>query len=172
MFDWRWALTSFLLVGALVVCACSSSSSGPLQLGSGCNTDPEGCPTGTTCWPADSAPNLKCLASDPGAGFGASCQQAIGKATCGDGLACDQTGPSNGSCTYYCGSNGHGCPPGYECRETHVGSAGGPTIDVCRPSGLVVDGGTVIDDGGNCPGCYDALFVLPDGGGSDGPVMR
>jgi hypothetical protein len=52
-----------------------------------------------------------------------------------------------------------------------VGSASGPAIDICRPSGLAVDGGTVIDDGGTCVGCYDALFEVPDGGEA-GVVMR
>jgi hypothetical protein len=169
------ALAGILLASA-VVCACSSSSSPSLSQGSTCDGNPSGCPAGTTCWPADTtpdagAPTLRCLNSSPLNGFGASCEEAIGQPSCGDGLACDQTGPNAlGKCTYYCDGAGHGCPPGYECRETHVGSATGPAIDICRPGMLFMDATPPVDDGA-CTACYDALFTPVDAG-DGGPAMK
>jgi hypothetical protein len=121
----------------------------------------------------DSVPNLQCLPSDPSGGFGVSCQQEIGKATCADGLDCDQRSASGGTCTYYCNTAGHGCPPGYECRETQVGSDAGPTIAICRlaaiEAGFGDDGGGGVDDGG---GYVDVIPPLPDASGEGGPSQQ
>ena len=164
---WRLALAGFVLASAVAFGACSSSSSSsPLSPGSVCSSDPPGCPSGTTCWPADSTPTLKCLPSQPGGGFGAACQQSIGQATCAEGLGCDQTGPSDGHCTYYCGSGGRSCPAGYGCYSTHVGN-GGPAVDICRPGGLELDGGFASDADYDVPVIYDSLFQIPDGSGTE-----
>jgi hypothetical protein len=87
----------------------------------------------------------------------------VGHATCADGLACDQTGPANGTCTYYCGAGASTCPSGYECRETHIGGPTGPAIDICRGAGLVDDGGVPFESG-----TYDdggCIQSITDGGG-------
>ena len=151
--------------------ACSSSSSSGAN--SGCASNPAQCATGTTCWPADTVPNLKCLPSKPGNGFGATCTQTPGTATCADGLACDQTSAAGGTCTYYCGNGGQTCPAGYACFTTHVGSANGPAIDICRPQGLPggeggvpLDGG-LVDDGSLC---WDAIFSVEGGADSGNPM--
>jgi len=113
---------------------------------------------------------MKCLPSDPNNGFGAACAQLPGKATCADGLACDQTSAVQGSCTYYCSSGGQTCPAGYACFTTHVGSANGPAVDICRPEGLPGgDGGLPLDDGS----IYEASIWVdgacgPSEGGSEG----
>ncbi len=161
------------LAGTLALCivavgACSSSSSTSLAPGAACAMTPTQCPMGTTCWPADSVPNLKCLASDPNNGFGAMCNQQIGHPTCADGLACDQTSMAPGTCTYYCGPAGRGCPPTYDCRMTNVGGPNGPAIDICRPTGLVIDGGPVYEGG---PGPDIDFCPITGDGGDGGPNM-
>jgi hypothetical protein len=134
-----------LALGALLL-ACSSSSSGPS--GEDCSSDPSICAAGTTCWPVDDVPNLRCIQSSAGGTFGQACQLTPGKATCGDGLACDQTGPLGGSCVPYCGSQLPPCPSGFDCHTTHVGSANGPAIELCRPAGPGDDAG-IGDPGGD-----------------------
>lgn len=178
VFPRRWGgrgprLLGYALLVAAAFWACSSSSVGAAAPGSSCTTNPANCPTGTTCWPADSVPNLRCLASNPAGGFGASCDQSIGKATCADGLACDQTGPSPGSCTYYCGASGTAtCPTGYECRDTHIGGANGASVDICRPAALPA-GDAGLFEAGPYP---DAPFMVSDDAGdvraSDSPAHQ
>lgn len=156
------ALASTLLAGALAL-SCSSSSSSPSGAAS-CGTDTTVCKAGTTCWPADSVPNLSCLPSDQASGFGAACQQTPGKATCADGMACDQESAAGGTCTYYCGNRV--CPTNYSCFTTNIGGPNGPAIDICRAGGLPgQEGGVPMSgDGG---GFTDAAFI-PDGPAGDG----
>ena len=129
----------------LAVSACSSSSSSTPP--ASCLSDPASCGAGHTCWPVDTVPNFACVTSGPAA-FAAPCDNTIGQATCGDGLTCDQLGPSKGACTSFCDAN-TACPNGYSCWETHVGSANGPALDLCRQGvpQAPVEGG-VEDDGG------------------------
>lgn len=154
-------------VGAIALfceaaCSTSSSTAAPTT---GCNSDPIQCPNGQTCWPVDAVPNFACLPSQPSASFGAGCKNSIGHPTCGDYMACDATDPdaSTASCTFYCDEpNGHVCPTGFACRATHVGSAGGPTIRVCRPEGPGGDGGSPQPTGDGGPtGAADATDARP-----------
>ncbi len=148
--------------------ACSSSSVRPGGVGSSCSADPTICQAGTTCWPADTVPHLECLPSTAGAGFGATCQQSVGQATCGDGLACDQVGATAGSCTSYCSAT-IACQAGYSCRMTTVGTgSAAPSIDICRPTGLMVDSGVPVPpEDAN----FDALFV-PDAANDGSPMKQ
>ena len=153
--------STWLLLG-LAVGACSSSSSPPAA--APCSDNPVACGKGTTCWPSDSAFDLKCLPSQPGVSFGASCEENIGAPTCGDGMLCDQRGAEGGSCTSYC-DTGHPCPQGFSCRKTQVGQSG-PGIDICRAGG---------DDGGVGPGNDgggdDGGLIIPDTGAGDAVMM-
>ncbi len=147
----RLAGAAALLVAISAACGTSSSRS---AAGSECGDAPTDCPAGTTCWPADAVPNLECLPSQGGVAFGAPCQQQIGRPTCADTMACDQQGPAGGVCTWYCNAAGHGCPPGYDCRITHVGGDAGPGVAVCRAS----ESG---DDGGPADGALGDDYVAP-----------
>src|SRR5215467_11488650 len=148
--SWLGGTLRFCLLAGIFACSTSSSSGPP---GNDCSADPSQCAAGTTCWPVDGVPNMRCIASQSGAVFGASCTLSPARATCGDGLACDQSSIQGGSCTPYCGTNLPACPAGFRCDITHVGSADGPAIEICRPAppsndgGLGDDGGG--DDGGN-----------------------
>jgi hypothetical protein len=157
------ALACAVLVCAVAL-ACSSSKAGGVGPGSPCPADPSQCPAGTTCWPADSMSTLKCLPSNPGNGFGAKCVENVGQATCSDGLACDQTSASGGSCTYYCVSRV--CPTGYNCHQTHVGM-NGPAIDICRAGGPPPP--PPPDDGGGCDDC--GIGPIPDATVDGGGMM-
>jgi hypothetical protein len=161
------------VAGAALVCAialaCSSSKAPAAASASPCPADPSQCPAGTTCWLADSMSTLKCLPSNPGGGFGVSCMESIGQATCADGLVCDQLSAANGACTYYCGGAGRACPTGYTCFQTHVGM-GGPTIDICRSGSPMIDGGPPPpDDGGGCDDC--GIGPIPDASVDGGGMM-
>ena len=61
---------------------------------------------------------------------------------------------------------GRACPAGYGCYQTRVGT-GGPTVDICRPGSLEIDGGFVADADYDVPVLYDGLFVIPDGSGGE-----
>jgi hypothetical protein len=156
------------LGGMLSVMACSTSST-PAGAAAACGGDPLACAAGTTCWPADSVPDLRCLPSDPAGGVGAACDQTVGRATCADGLACDQTGSAGGSCTEYCSAT-QPCPAGFACRTTHIGSgAAAPSVNLCRPMALVNDSGPappVPDGAANydaAPLSYDAAEAPDEG---------
>jgi hypothetical protein len=125
----------FTLISAVVsVAACSSSNSTP------CNQNPWECPTGQTCWP-DTATSFECLNSGPGQ-IGSACEDSVGTATCGDGLACLATNGVNGTCTPYCSNTdpSHACTGGALCATaTLLGSS--ITFQICATGVLATDGG-------------------------------
>jgi hypothetical protein len=166
-----WLVLAGLALGTIAAQqGCSSSSS--RAAGSSCGADPATCPSGTTCWPADSVPDLQCLPSNPAAGFGAACTQSIGQATCADGLACDQVGPSSGSCTSYCSAT-LPCPASYSCRTTQLGTGiSAPSIDICRPAALMLDASAVIPPEDGSMG-FDVASIPPVDGATDtGPAKQ
>jgi hypothetical protein len=149
-----------LLVGVLAAMACSSASSSAPP--ASCLSDPKSCGPGKTCWAVDAVPNFACVASGPAA-FAAPCDDTIGQATCGDGLTCDQTGPSKGACTHFCDESTP-CPSGYTCWETHAGSSNGPSLLLCRPgvaSGMPEGGADEAGGGDGGLGGFDAKSDSP-----------
>src|SRR5215472_4535433 len=88
-------LTTRVIAGGLLLVglgiggnACSSSGA---QNGStACLSNPASCAAGETCWPTSSTA-FACLTSFPSGTFGTSCQEAINRATCADGMICDAT---------------------------------------------------------------------------------
>jgi len=156
----RLSCTILAALASLAFAVWACGGSGPAtNSGPECGSDPGSCPSGTTCWPETTSGLLECLPSDSAGTLGVGCLQDIGYATCATGLACDQTGPDAGRCTYYCGSTGKTCPAGFSCNVTQVGS--GPTIELCRG----VDAG----DGGSQPlpeAGSDASIPPPTGSSS------
>jgi hypothetical protein len=124
---------------SIVLGACSSSSSsggnGPQG---GCNTNPSQCPSGQTCWPADSNLDFQCMQSGHGK-VGDACQNIVGQPSCTDGLFCFQPptpAGATGTCTPYCDPNKDAaaqCPSGTSCTPAQLisSSGSGPTVNIC-----------------------------------------
>ncbi len=142
---------------ASVAVACSSSSSSP----SPCNENPWECTAGQTCWPKTEGA-FACLNSGAGKA-GSACQDTIGAATCGDGLACFQTGTSGGVCTPYCDNSdtSHACSAGQTCQMALL-VGGGPQFQIC------VAPQTSTLDGSANPGDSGETLPTSDAGPSDG----
>lgn len=117
-------LAALILVGAA---ACSADPPVP------CNTAPETCEGGTTCWPTDMGGAFSCLPSKPYKGLGSDCALLVGSTTCSDGMVC---APMKGKddiqlhrCTTYC-TGGNPCSTGATCTSLSLFSIG-PQVEVC-----------------------------------------
>jgi hypothetical protein len=135
---WKFAMPPIARLAAIaaILCApaCSTSSGTPP-----CNQDPWVCSAGQTCWPATET-TFACLNSGAGA-VGDVCDDTIGMATCGAGLACLQPpGAASGTCVAYCDNTdtSHACPSGQTCDAALLG---GGTIQVCAGAGSSTEAG-------------------------------
>jgi hypothetical protein len=151
---------SILFFASLAMaCSSSSGSSAPPP----CNENPWECPTGQTCWPATQS-TFACLNSGAG-NAGDACQDTVGSATCGAGLACLQIGMSGGVCSAYCDNTDptHACPVGETCQTVQLLGGSASEFHACAGAGTSTpDGGAVAspDSGSAAP--------PPDAGASDG----
>jgi hypothetical protein len=147
-----------LFVSLAMACSSSSGSSAPPP----CNESPWECPGGQTCWPATQS-TFACLNSGTGSA-GDACQDTVGSATCGAGLACLQIGTSGGLCSPYCDNTdpSHACPAGETCQTVQLLGGSGLEFHAC------VGAGTSNPDAGS--GASPDSGVLPDAGASDGAV--
>lgn len=61
------------------------------------------------------------------------CEDSVGAATCGDGLACLRVGTGIGTCSPFCDSTNpsHGCPTGAMCRMAALVGAEAAQFQVC-----------------------------------------
>ena len=140
----------------MMACSSSSGSSAPPPP---CNENPWECPGGQTCWPATQS-TFACLNIGPG-NAGDACQDTVGSATCGAGLACLQTGNAAGLCSQYCDSTDptHACPAGETCQPVLLLGLSGSEFHVCvgaETSMPDAGAGASPDSGGVVP--------APDGG--------
>jgi hypothetical protein len=149
----------YFVASLTVACSSSSSSNAPPP----CNENPWTCPGGQTCWPATQG-TFACLNSGAGKA-GDACQDTVGSATCGAGLACLQVGASGGLCSPYCDNTdtSHACAAGETCQTALLLGGSGPQFQVC------VGAGSSTGDAG-AVALPDASNVLPilDAGASDG----
>jgi len=159
-----------LLLGLLGQ-ACQSSAAAPAQ----CNEAPLQCAAGSTCWVKDCTcpPQVKtctasactdfdlaCLPSKGLAVVGQSCDDSIGKATCGDGQWCVQEMNANygvGMCSSFCDPTTVGaCPADYSCVAVGVALVpGAPVVHVCQVTGSDASLPMVGIEGGS-PSGFDA----------------
>jgi len=131
----------FVLFAPLSLAIGCSSSSSPA--GQGCNENPWECPAGQTCWPKDQT-SFACFRSGQGAA-GEACENSVGAATCGDGLACLETGTAaSGTCSAFCDSTNpsHACSAGETCRMAILLGVANAQFQVCvSTSASTTDGG-------------------------------
>jgi hypothetical protein len=152
---------------------CQSSGSAP----SPCNETPFQCNAGETCWVKDCTcpPQLKtctasactqfdlaCLPSKGLAVVGQTCDDSIGKATCGDGQWCLQEMNVNygdGICSSFCDPATAGtCPADYSCVAVGVALvSGAPLVHLCQVTGSDASLPMVSLDGGGPPGADGGL---------------
>jgi hypothetical protein len=126
-------IRSVAIVVVSLVLGCSNSSGAQP-----CNEDPWECAAGQTCWPKDES-TFECLNSGSGTA-GSVCQDSVGIATCGDGLACLQTSEASGRCAQYCDNTDtrHACPAGLTCQTALVV---GSSIQICVGGSSTIDAG-------------------------------
>ncbi len=168
---WK-VLVGVLVAGGALTQACSTSSS---SSGAGCESDPNACGAGTTCWPKDCTcasgacgaanctPHLACLPSASGKNPHDSCNNKVGQPTCSDHQACVEIQSGFGGCLLYCNDSqpNRGCPGVETCVDLRVGStADSPVIHVCAV--VEADGGA---EGGTSDGS-----VFGDGSQPDRPM--
>lgn len=121
------------MIGAVfAILACSSSKSTP------CNENPWECPSRQTCW-FSTPTSFACLNSGPGQ-TGSACQDSVGIAACGDGLAC-----LFGTCTPYCSTMDpiHACTGGASCTLVTISGSSGfiATVYACSANVEAINAG-------------------------------
>ncbi len=156
--------TAGLLTLAALVQACASSKEAPAA---GCETDPNQCPAGTTCWPkeclcptgqvcdlSNCRPSMACVASASGKSPHQPCKNTVGTPSCSDRQACVEFVEGRGGCLVYCDDTkpNRGCGQIESCVDVGVGNVpNAPVIHVCA---VVEDGGPPESDSGG--GALDA----------------
>jgi hypothetical protein len=86
--------------------------------GPGCTDNPLACPSGTTCWPADSSGKFDCLPAPAAQTDGAACIIRLARPDCAEGLFCYPTEPASGYCSPFCVDGK--CPSGAACNGVFV----------------------------------------------------
>lgn len=131
MGKWWWSLAAAAAIAVVAASACSTHDAGKP-----CNDNPWQCSSGQTCWPVqctcsgsgscdptNCTPRFDCTASVAGRAAGQSCENKIGKATCGDDQAC--IGFADGgtpTCSAFCDSS-HPCPSDQACVPLTLGNS-------------------------------------------------
>jgi hypothetical protein len=123
----RWLRRALALAAVLACGSCGSEPTPP------CQTMPQSCGAGMTCWPTDMGGMFQCLASKAYAPLGTECAILVGLTTCADGLICaPMTGKNSvktNRCTTYCDPNTP-CSAGATCTPVSLFPIA-PQISVC-----------------------------------------
>lgn len=127
--SWRQRLLQPL--AALLVLGCVACGAGAPPVP--CQTAPQSCAAGTTCWPIDRVGTYQCLASKEYKPLGSDCSLLVGLTTCADGLICapmlGKDSVKQSRCTSICDAS-HPCTDGAACTAVSLFPLA-PEISVC-----------------------------------------